>query len=117
MGILHTAHLRPRANVARHPLAGLDRLRAEGLLNAEQATSDIMGKAVKVEVRFPGGKAETFQGKIVFVSPEIHPVNGKVRVWAEVENRNGLLRPGLSVAMAINSPNLETGPAPSVSQP
>jgi macrolide-specific efflux system membrane fusion protein len=79
----------------------LDRLRAEGLLSADLANKDINGRAVRVDVRFGDNKTIAFDGKIVFVSPEIHPVNGKVQVWAEVENRDGLLRPGLSVTMTI----------------
>jgi macrolide-specific efflux system membrane fusion protein len=82
----------------------LDRLRAEGLLSADLATADIKGRRVRVDVRFRHGKVVSFDGKIVFVSPEIHPVNGKVLVWAEVENHDGLLRPGLSAAMTIVTP-------------
>jgi len=80
----------------------LDRLRAEGLLDAELATESIQGSPVHVEVRFGDNKTEVFKGHIVFVSPEIHPVNRKVQVWAEVENRDGLLRPGLSATMSVN---------------
>lgn len=82
----------------------LDRLRAEGLLSADLATADIKGRRVRVDVRFRHGKVVSFDGKIVFVSPEIHPVNGKVLIWAEVENHDGLLRPGLSAAMTIVTP-------------
>jgi multidrug efflux pump subunit AcrA (membrane-fusion protein) len=37
----------------------------------------------------------------VFVSPEVDPVNGQVRVWAEVENRDGQLRPGVHGKLSI----------------
>jgi len=79
----------------------LDRLRAEGFLRAELATANIKHRMVRVDVRFGDDKVVSFDGKIVFVSPEIHPVNGKVQVWAEVENHDGLLRPGLSASMTI----------------
>jgi len=79
----------------------LHRLRAEGLLSANLATANINGRKVRVDVRFADEQTESFEGKIVFVSPEIHPVNGKVQVWAEVENRERLLRPGLSATMTI----------------
>lgn len=79
----------------------LDRLRAEGLLDADLATANIKGRKVCVDVRFAEDKAASFAGEIVFVSPEIHPVNGKVQVWAEVNNRDELLRPGLSATMTI----------------
>ncbi len=79
----------------------LNRLRAEGYLSAELATANVKGRAVRVDVRLGDGKVVSFDGKIVFVSPEIHPVNGKVQIWAEVENRDGRLRPGLSATMTI----------------
>jgi len=79
----------------------LDRLRAEGLLSANLATADIKGRAVRLEVRFNDDHTESFAGTVVFVSPVIHPINGKVQVWAEVENRQGLLRPGLAAEMTI----------------
>lgn len=79
----------------------LERLRAEGFLAAGLATAAIKGLAVRVDVRFADDRTESFAGEIVFVSPEIHPVNGKVQVWAEVENRDELLRPGLSVTMTM----------------
>jgi multidrug efflux pump subunit AcrA (membrane-fusion protein) len=37
----------------------------------------------------------------VFVSPEVDPVNGQVRVLAEVDNPDGVLRPGLRATMTI----------------
>ncbi len=79
----------------------LDRLRAEGLLSADLATANIKGRSVRLEIRFEDDHTEVFDGMIVFVSPEIHPINGKVQVWAEVVNRDGLLRPGLPADMTI----------------
>jgi hypothetical protein len=43
-----------------------------------------------------------FYGKIVFVDVSAQPVTGQVRVWAEVENRDNILRAGLNARMAIN---------------
>ncbi len=79
----------------------LDRLRAEGLLPAGIATPRMLGQTVRVEVRFESGPVEQFEGRVVFVSPEVHPINGQVQVWAEVVNRDGLLRPGLKANMTI----------------
>ena len=47
-------------------------------------------------------KSIIVKGKIVFVSPEIDPVNAQVRVWAEVENPDLSLRPGLQAEMIID---------------
>jgi macrolide-specific efflux system membrane fusion protein len=49
----------------------------------------------------PGGEQNTFAGKIVFVSPEVDPITGQVRIWAEIDNRDGRLRPGQPARMAV----------------
>jgi RND family efflux transporter MFP subunit len=78
----------------------LDRLRAEGLVNAQAVTGDLLGRRAKLSVTLDGTPQE-FVGKIVFVSPEIDPVNGQVRVWAEIDNPQLTLRPGLHGSMTI----------------
>ena len=82
-------------------LLRLDRLRAEGLVSAQAAGNDLNGRAVKLSVDVDGSGPKQFDGKIVFVSPEIDPVNGQVRVWAEIENPRLQLRPGLHGSMVI----------------
>jgi macrolide-specific efflux system membrane fusion protein len=47
------------------------------------------------------GSAQKFVGRVAFVSPEVDPITGQVRVWAEIENRNGRLRTGQSAKMKI----------------
>ncbi len=42
-----------------------------------------------------------FAGHIVFVNPEIDPLNSQVRVWAEVENPDLKLRPGMQATLTI----------------
>jgi multidrug efflux pump subunit AcrA (membrane-fusion protein) len=84
----------------------IDRLRVEAFLDAQQAAETLMGRAVTLSVEVPGRDRRHFAGKIVFVSPEVDPVNGQVRVWAEVENRDSQLRPGVHGKLVI-----ETAPA------
>lgn len=79
----------------------MDRLRAEGFVAAEDALRLTPGAAATVKVVMPGQSAAEFSGHIVLVSPEINPVNGQVRVWAEVDNPQGILRPGLRASMSI----------------
>lgn len=81
-----------------------DWLRAQGFLNVRDFGPELLGMPVSVVVDFPGGRREEFRGKIRFVSPEVEPVSGDFRFWAEVENRGLLLRPGLAGAMAIQLP-------------
>lgn len=82
-------------------LVRLDRLRAEAFLPARDAAPGIKGAAVVLHVDAPGQKSSEFAGRVVFVAPEINPVNGQVRVWAEIENTDLRLRAGQQAAMTI----------------
>ncbi|MCA9139388.1 MAG: HlyD family efflux transporter periplasmic adaptor subunit [Planctomycetales bacterium] len=79
------------------------RLRAEGFVQAADVVKDLKGKSVTLEPVDFGKSVQPFTGQIVFVSPEIDPVNGQVRVSAEVANPSGVLRPGLRVKMSIHT--------------
>jgi macrolide-specific efflux system membrane fusion protein len=79
----------------------LDRLRAEGFLEAGQAAGSLEGRPVTLTVDLPGKSAATFSGKLIFVSPEIDPFNRSVRVLAEIENPQSLLKPGLRGTLTI----------------
>lgn len=72
----------------------VDRLRAEGLVHSAQIKSDLMGEPAVIKLELPGKGMVEFTGSVTFVSPEINPVNGQVRVWAEFDNPEGLLKPG-----------------------
>jgi len=93
--------VRPGDTVLR--LLKLDRLRAEGLVNASRLQErDLKGRPVTLVVN-PGTKQERkFQGKISFISPEINPVNNQTRVWAEIENPDLKLKPGMRASLIIN---------------
>lgn len=82
-------------------IVNVDRLKAEGFLPADRATADLAGKSVSITVE-PAPEAEVFSGNIVFVSPEVDPITGQVRVWAEVDNRAGRLRPGQPAKMTVS---------------
>ena len=81
-------------------IVNVDRLKAEGFVPAAGAVTELSGKSVSLEV---DGLSEqdSPEGKIVFVSPEVDPITGQVRVWAEIDNREGKLRPGQPARMAI----------------
>lgn len=82
----------------------IDRLRAEGFLSADQVRGDLVGSRAVLRVNLPGQPNAEFEGKVTFVSPELDPLNNQVRFWAEIENRDRLLRPGLQAALVIHSP-------------
>ncbi|MGE5193156.1 MAG: HlyD family efflux transporter periplasmic adaptor subunit [Deltaproteobacteria bacterium] len=86
----------------------VDRLRVEGFVFAKNLNGDLVGRRVTLEVDLPGKQATRFEGAVVFVSPEVNPVNGQVRVWAEVDNPKLLLRPGLRGSLTIDPPTAQT---------
>lgn len=79
----------------------LDRLRAEGFLNAKDVVGDLAGASVRFTTDLPGMPKAGFSGKVVFVSPEINPLNNQVRFWAEIDNPDRLLRTGAQGSLVI----------------
>jgi macrolide-specific efflux system membrane fusion protein len=79
----------------------LDRLRVEGLIQSSDITADLRNAPISVTLDLPARGKREYPGKIVFVSPEINPVNGQVRIWAEVDNRDGILKPGMRTRMIL----------------
>jgi macrolide-specific efflux system membrane fusion protein len=86
----------------------VDRLRVEGFVAAESLTGDLGGRRVTLAVNLPGRPGAAFEGAVVFVSPEVNPVNQQLRVWAEVENPKLLLRPGLRGNLTIHPDAAQT---------
>ncbi len=83
-------------------LLKLDRLRAEGLVKASRLKGQNLKNRSVILIVNPGTKQEMeFPGKISFVSPEINPVNNQTRVWAEIENPNLKLKPGMRASLII----------------
>jgi multidrug efflux pump subunit AcrA (membrane-fusion protein) len=83
----------------------IKRLRVDGSVNGRQyRASDLNDRPVTVVATLPGGRRETFRGKIVYIKPEIK-LDGDFDVRAEIENRqdNGVwaLLPGMYVDMTI----------------
>jgi macrolide-specific efflux system membrane fusion protein len=83
----------------------LDPLRAEGFAPADAFSGDRVGTSVTITVESPDRPSSRFTGKLIFVSPEVDPVNHQVRVLAEIENPDFALRPGLRGQMAIGVPD------------
>ncbi|HND55413.1 MAG TPA: efflux RND transporter periplasmic adaptor subunit [Pirellulaceae bacterium] len=81
----------------------LDRVRAEGFADADSdsVTANLVGRQATLVVEPPGRPALRFTGKVVFVSPEIDPVNRQTRVAAEFENRELRLQPGMRGTLTI----------------
>ncbi len=93
----------------------LDRMRVEAHVDASRyGAPQLQGKRVRLTVNVPPGKPWQFFGHVTFVSPEVQPVTGQVRIWAEVENAPGLtLRPGVHGVLHIATGDDSTASAAS----
>jgi RND family efflux transporter MFP subunit len=98
-----------RANEAVVRLGNLDRLRAWSYIPLEYAYRVKEGQVVEIQPRLQGIRGahlpieqKKFRGKITFVDPQIQPVaETAVRIYAEFENKDHELRPGLKAVMTI----------------
>ncbi len=99
--------VRPGDEVLR--LIQVDRLRAEGFLDRRGLAGVEVGAKVRLVIGAGDGNTKSATATIVFISPEIDPVNGQSRVWAEVANDEGRFGPGMPGRMFLNDP----GPAAS----
>lgn len=79
-------------------LVNTNRLKAEGFVTAQQAQSMAVGDSARLTL---AGEPQSYSGRLVFISPEIDPINNQVRVWAEIENEAGRLRPGQRAELLI----------------
>ncbi len=78
----------------------LDTLRVEGFISAKQDDLNLVGKKATVALR-DSNKPITIEGKVVFVSPDVNPVNSQIRVFVEIDNSDSQLRPGSQVLATI----------------
>lgn len=72
----------------------IDRLRVEAFVDLQAQLQSLEQAPAKLLVSFPDAPPQIFTGEIIFVHPEADPVNGQIRIWAEIENRDRMLRPG-----------------------
>ena len=71
-----------------------DKLRIEGFLQAVDAAPELLGATATVYLDGTTPTIET-TAEVVFISPDANPLNTQVRVFLEIDNSKGLLRPGL----------------------
>lgn len=88
-------------------LVNTDRVRIEGRIPLEFLKLARQGAKVKVrlsvpELDLPEEKIE-FEGRITFVDLTSDPVTRETRVFAEVENRDNILRAGLMAEMLLDA--------------
>jgi multidrug efflux pump subunit AcrA (membrane-fusion protein) len=86
-------------------LVNTRRVRVEGFLDVADRGLVLPGTPVTVELedRAADQAVAAAAGKIVFVDAVVQPVTQQVRIWADVDNRDERLLPGLTAAMTISS--------------
>ena len=82
-------------------LVQIDKLRVEGFVTAEQAATGLVGRPVEFKIELPHLDDDRFFGTLTFVNPDAIPINGKLRVWAEIDNSKLKLVPGLKGTLII----------------
>ena len=77
----------------------LNRLRAEGFVTTDKLAALRSHRTVELEVHAGGGTMIRREGRIVFISPEIDPVNEEVRFWVEFDNSTLDVLPGMRLSL------------------
>ena len=97
-----------RANEAVVKLGNLNKLRAYAYIPADYADRVKEGQIVEIQKRLSGARGnltagqKRYRGKITFVDPEVQPIaETAVRIYAEFDNRDRELMPGLKTTMVI----------------
>ncbi|TWU03606.1 efflux RND transporter periplasmic adaptor subunit [Neorhodopirellula pilleata] len=81
-------------------IVNLERLRVEGFVKEADAGRIAIGDTAEVFVQ-QSETAVRAKGTVIFVSPDINPVSDLVRVFVDVDNAGGRLRPGLRTTVSI----------------
>jgi len=82
-------------------IVNLDQLRIEGFVKATSASGVKIGDRALVNVQ-DDDDIKRLEGRVVFVSPDVNPVSDLVRVFVDVDNAEGELRPGLRTTVSIH---------------
>lgn len=86
-------------------LVNVDRVRIEGRVALPDVRAIKLKHKVRVKLNDPDfdlpEESEEFEGRVTFVDVTVDPVTRETRVWAEVENRDNILRAGLMAEMVI----------------
>ena len=79
----------------------MNRLRAEGFVDTNAGNVSKGQKVLVSHPMHPTNQTEQIEGTITFVDPEIDTITGQYRIWAELANPNGVLKPGQRPAMVV----------------
>lgn len=79
-------------------IISLDPIRVECLIDGRTHGRELVGRRVQFR---PQGRDDTLSGEITFISPELHPVTGQVRLWATIENPDGRMGSGMTGKLIV----------------
>ncbi|WP_442509451.1 efflux RND transporter periplasmic adaptor subunit [Novipirellula sp. SH528] len=85
----------------------LDPIRVECFIDGRKYGSELVGRHVQFiceelpRLDDASDRPAEFSGSVTFVSPEVHPVTGQVRLWATVDNPQTRLRSGMRGRLVI----------------
>ncbi|MDF1744722.1 MAG: efflux RND transporter periplasmic adaptor subunit [Gimesia sp.] len=106
-----TKKFRATGEVVRHgdevlEVVSTKRVKVEGHVNIEDSWKFSVGTPVEIQLEIHGVRLpiedDTFHGKITYIDVEVEPIHGKtIRVWAEVENLENILKAGYMATMKI----------------
>ena len=86
-------------------IVNLNRVRAQGFVSGA-LPQQLIGQPVELVV-MRGGERIVLPGVVTFIDPEVNSVNGQSRIWAEIENEEGVLRAGEPAELLIPLPEAE----------
>lgn len=82
----------------------LDQLRCEARVPGSLVNRGMVGRVVNVTVTIPNRKPVTLKGRLAFVDPRANPQLKDVLIWAEFDNPDLTVHPGLDAEMQILPP-------------
>ncbi|MEM6776879.1 MAG: efflux RND transporter periplasmic adaptor subunit [Planctomycetota bacterium] len=98
-------------------ILGTSKLRAEAMIDASEIRQSLVGRRVALFPDMNDGSDRKFLGVLRFENPEINPVDNRVSVWAEIDNSDGRLRPGMRGRMYIEMSGRVDPPTPALPSP
>ncbi|MBB82266.1 MAG: hypothetical protein CL931_00465 [Deltaproteobacteria bacterium] len=91
----------------------------EAIFSLTELDTERVQLGQRVEIRVGAFPGRTFDGRVAFIAPTIDPNTRTLRIKAEIDNSEGLLRPGLFARMSLGvaeRPNVLMVPAEALIQ-
>ncbi|MEM9824946.1 MAG: HlyD family efflux transporter periplasmic adaptor subunit [Planctomycetota bacterium] len=83
-------------------IVSLDKLRVECFIDGRRYGSELVGKTVQFRPLGAHPNDPPAVGKVTFVSPELDVFTGQTRLFADLENRQRRMNPGMKGSLSIS---------------